>query len=92
MMADDNSGKGSPGLFTGGLGGIGGMNRNSLGGAAQLSPYLNFDPSYLQTAEPDYLYDTEAQRSSVLTSTLTPPTFRPPSQTTCMTPKQSAVA
>ena len=24
------------------------MNRNSLGGAAQLSPYLNFDPSYLQ--------------------------------------------
>ena len=27
---------------------MGGMNRNSLGGAAQLSPYLNFDPSYLQ--------------------------------------------
>ena len=24
------------------------MSRNSLGGAAQLSPYLNFDPSYLQ--------------------------------------------
>ena len=79
MMADDNSGKGSPGLFTGGsvslycirflkqvlitwissttwkntwvsggLGGMGGMSRNSLGGAAQLSPYLNFDPSYLQ--------------------------------------------
>jgi len=62
MMADDNSGKGSPGLFTGGLGGMGGMSRNSLGGAAQLSPYLNFDPSYLQTAEPDYLYDTEAKR------------------------------
>ena len=32
----------------GGLGGMGGMSRNSLGGAAQLSPYLNFDPSYLQ--------------------------------------------
>ena len=27
---------------------MGGMSRNSLGGAAQLSPYLNFDPSYLQ--------------------------------------------
>ena len=67
-------------MTKGGLGGMGGMSRNSLGGAAQLSPYLNFDPSYLQvpsldslslsggikiplqTAEPDYLYDTEAKR------------------------------
>merc|ERR1712243_467658 len=43
-------------------GGMGGMSRNSLGGAAQLSPYLNFDPSYLQSSEPDYIYDTEAKR------------------------------
>jgi len=27
-----------------------------------LSPYLNFDPSYLQTSEPDYIYDTETKR------------------------------
>jgi len=52
-MADDNRRSG-PGLFTGGMGGI--------GGSAQLSPYLNFDPSYLQTSEPDYIYDTEAKR------------------------------
>lgn len=58
MMADDNNGRAAgPGLFTGGLGGIGG-----LGGAQQLSPYLNFDPSYLQSSEPDYIYDTEAKR------------------------------
>jgi len=57
-MADEGRvGRGGPGLFTGGLGGMGG-----LGGAAQLSPYLNFDPSYLQTSEPDYIYDTEAKR------------------------------
>jgi len=61
MMADDNGGARNPGLFTGGLGG----GRGGLGGAAQLSPYLNFDPSYLQTVEPDYLYDTEAKRGKL---------------------------
>jgi len=59
MMADDNNRpRSGPGLFTGGLGMSGG-----LGGSPQhLSPYLNFDPSYLQTSEPDYIYDTEAKR------------------------------
>jgi len=58
MMADNNSTpRSGPGLFTGSLGGIGG-----LGGGAQLNPYLNFDPSYLQSSEPDYIYDTEAKR------------------------------
>ena len=49
--------QGGAGLFTGGLPGYG-------GGAGQLSPYLNIDPSYLSNNQPEYLYDTEAKRGN----------------------------
>lgn len=48
-----NDRQGGAGLFTGGL-----------GGAGQLSPYLNIDPSYLSNSQPEYLYDTEAKRGN----------------------------
>ena len=57
---DSNNKEGSgPGLFTGlpGLGGGAGM--------GQLSPYLNIDPSYLQNAAPEYIFDTEAKRGKL---------------------------
>ena len=52
VMMNDNR-QGGAGLFTGGL-----------GGAGQLSPYLNIDPSYLSNSQPEYLYDTEAKRGN----------------------------
>ena len=55
-MMNDNR-QGGAGLFTGGLSGYG-------GGAGQLSPYLNIDPSYLSNSQPEYLYDTEAKRGN----------------------------
>ena len=56
-MMNDNR-QGGAGLFTGGLGGP------RFGGAGQLSPYLNIDPSYLSNSQPEYLYDTETRRGN----------------------------
>jgi len=61
MMESDRSGSGGAGLFL--PGGLGGLPGHGAGGA-QLSPYLNFDPSYLQ-ASPEYLMDTEASRGGM---------------------------
>jgi len=67
MMDSDRSGSGGgAGLFLpGALGGLPGMpGGGGGGGAGQLSPYLNFDPSYLQST-PEYLMDTEASRGGM---------------------------
>jgi len=61
-MMDSQGGNSGPGLFTG-MSGIGGAGAG--GNMGQLSPYLNFDPAYLQTATPEYLYDTEAKRGGM---------------------------
>jgi len=55
----------SSGLFMPGLGGLGGGVGGGGGNMGQLSPYLNFDPAYLQTAAPEYIYDTEAKRGGM---------------------------
>merc|ERR1719516_384514 len=60
-MESDRSGSGGAGHFL--PGGLGGLPGHGAGGA-QLSPYLNFDPSYLQ-ASPEYLMDTEASRGGM---------------------------
>ena len=31
----------------------------------QLSPYLNIDPSYLNTNTPEYIFDTETKRGKL---------------------------
>jgi len=57
MMENDRPGAG---LFTG-MGGLG-PNQTNLQG---LSPYLNIDPSYLQTSSPEFLFDQEAKRGGM---------------------------
>ncbi len=59
MMDSQQQGGGAPmppmggggGLF-GGLGGRGGP-----GGASQLSPYLNVDPTYLNAQTPEFIFN-----------------------------------
>lgn len=59
MESDSNRGAG---LFTSmGGGGVGGLQPNLQG----LSPYLNIDPSYLQTSSPEYLLDPDAKRGGM---------------------------
>ena len=58
-MENNKTGAGS-GLFAGLGGGVGGA-----GGLQGLSPYLNIDPSYLQSSAPEYLFDQEAKRGKV---------------------------
>jgi len=58
MSQDDMRGQGGmPGLFPrpGGPG----------AGMGQLSPYLNIDPSYLNTNTPEYIFDTETKRGKL---------------------------
>jgi hypothetical protein len=57
MMENNKTSAGS-GLLAGLGGGAG-------GGLQGLSPYLNIDPSYLQSAAPEYLFDQEARRGKV---------------------------
>ena len=64
---------------------MGGMSRNSLGGAAQLSPYLNFDPSYLQV----FSYLPMRVKISCPSKILFTPFCRLLSQTTFTTLRQS---
>lgn len=59
MMENNKTGAGS-GLFAGLGGGVGGA-----GGLQGLSPYLNIDPSYLQSSAPEYLFDQEAKRGKM---------------------------
>jgi hypothetical protein len=61
MMENNKSTAGSN-LF----GGLGGGLSGSGGGLQGLSPYLNIDPSYLQSSAPEYLFDQEAKRGKVL--------------------------
>jgi len=59
MLENDNA---NAGLFNsfGGLGGPG--QQPNLQG---LSPYLNIDPSYLQSSTPEFLFDQEAKRGGM---------------------------
>ena len=62
MANDSKTGSGAglfPGLAPGGgYGGVG-------GGMGQLSPYLNIDQSYLNSAQPEYIFDTETKRGKL---------------------------
>lgn len=60
MMENNKSSAGS-GL----LAGLGGGLSGGAGGLQGLSPYLNIDPSYLQTSAPEYLFDQEAKRGKM---------------------------
>ena len=60
-MMENNKTSGGSGLFAGMGGGLSGVSGSLQG----LSPYLNIDPSYLQTAAPEYLFDQEAKRGKV---------------------------
>lgn len=63
MMENNKSSAGS-GLFAG-LGGGGGGSVGAVGSLQGLSPYLNIDPSYLQSSAPEYLFDQEAKRGKM---------------------------
>jgi len=60
---ENNNGNGGPGLFTGmgGMGGLGGGQPNLQG----LSPYLNIDPAYLNSNQPEFIFDQEAKRGGM---------------------------
>ena len=36
---------------------FGGMGMGGMGGASQLSPYLNVDPSYLNSSSPEFIFN-----------------------------------
>jgi len=60
-MMENNNGNGA-GLFTG-MGGMGGMGgQPNLQG---LSPYLNIDPTYLNSNQPEFIFDQEAKRGGM---------------------------
>ena len=55
-MMDSEGGSGSAPPMGGLFGGLG------VGGAAQLSPYLNVDPSYLSTQAPEFIFNQDQKR------------------------------
>jgi len=42
--------------------GLGGYGGGGSGGLSKLSPYLNVDPTYLQTESPEYIFNQVSQR------------------------------
>jgi len=69
-MMDEQGGRGGGGLmglggFGGGPapGGIGGI--GSAGAMGQISPYLNIDPSYLQTDAPQFILNEDQKRGAL---------------------------
>jgi len=60
-MMDENGG-GRPGGAFGGLGGSLGGPAGVGGGMGNLSPYLNIDPTYLQSEAPEFIFNQEQKR------------------------------
>merc|ERR1719150_856218 len=63
-MMDENGGRHPGGAFGGLGGGLGRMGGpGSLGGGmGNLSPYLNIDPTYLQSETPEFIFNQEQKR------------------------------